>query len=197
MSGRKQFDVDQALDRAMEIFWERGYAETSLDLLGSATGLGKGSLYGTFGGKEPLFRQALDRYAQTFGRRYEEALALHPKDPVAAVAAFYGVVLDRIVDPTLPGGCLIALSASQVPTLDPASQEKVRELLARQRRRIRAAFPRPDDVEPELDNLACFVVAVNQSLAVMNRAGASLEELRAIVRTATAAVASGLAEFGV
>ena len=146
-----------------------------------------------------MFRQALDRYAQTFGRRYEEALALIRKIPWQAVAAFYGVVLDRIVesDPAgrLPHRPVGVTGADAGP--DGQAKEKVRELLARQRRRIRAAFPRPDEVEPELDNLASFVVAVNQSLAVMNRAGASLEELRAIVRTATAAVASGLAEFGV
>lgn len=65
MSGRKQFDVDTALDQAMRVFWERGYTDASLDVVGSATGLGRGSLYGTFGGKDALFRQCLDRYAST------------------------------------------------------------------------------------------------------------------------------------
>ena len=84
MSGRKQFDTDVALDRAMHVFWQRGYADASLDLLASATGLGRGSIYGAFGSKDALFRACLERYSSIYGARYEEALAQEPEDPVLA-----------------------------------------------------------------------------------------------------------------
>ena len=99
MSGRKQFDVDEAVDRAMAVFWQRGYADASLDMLGAATGLGRGSLYGAFGGKDELFRRALDRYSATYGARYEDALTAHPGNPVRAIEAFFEVILARIDDP--------------------------------------------------------------------------------------------------
>src|SRR5919199_2717403 len=99
----------------MTVFWQRGYADASLDLLSAATGLGRGSLYGAFGGKDELFRQALNRYSATYGADYEEALAAHPGDPVRSVEAFFGVTLARVADPTVPGGCLIAQSATQLP----------------------------------------------------------------------------------
>nr|WP_261556448.1 TetR/AcrR family transcriptional regulator [Frankia tisae] len=120
---------------------------------GSAAGLGRGSLYGAFGGKDALFRKCLDRYASIYGAQYERALAAYPDNPVRAVEAFFGVVLDRIADPSAPGGCLLARSASQSPTLN----------------------------------------AVNQSLAVLSRAGTTDADLHSVVRIACTTVAETLA----
>jgi AcrR family transcriptional regulator len=193
MSGRKQFSVDTALDQAMRVFWQRGYADASLDALGSATGLGRGSLYGTFGGKDALFRQSLDRYASTYGTQYEQALTAHPGDPVRAIEAFFDVILARIADPSVPVGCLIAQSAAQVPMLKEENGSHVRALLDTQRRRVRAALA-DSSAEPHvLDELATFVVALNQSLAVLSRAGAPDAELRAVARLGRTTVADTLA----
>src|SRR6202011_688874 len=67
MAGVKQFDRDEVLDRAMAAFWTRGYEATSIDDLVQATGIGRGSLYGTFGDKRQLFLAALDHYWNTVG----------------------------------------------------------------------------------------------------------------------------------
>jgi AcrR family transcriptional regulator len=193
MVGRKQFDVDEAVERAMTVFWQQGYAETSLDALCAATGLGRSSLYGTFGSKDELFRRALDRYGARYGDRFEAALAAHPDDPADAVEAFLGVTVERITEPTVPTGCLIAQSATEVDTLSGASAARVRELLDRQRSRVRAALGEPRGVPDRvLDDVAAFVVAANQSLAVMSRVGSPEPELRAIVALTAGAVASSL-----
>jgi len=60
----RAFDVDEALDRAIEVFRERGYEATSMAELEHVTGLNKSSLYNTFGSKEELFAQTLQRYSQ-------------------------------------------------------------------------------------------------------------------------------------
>jgi AcrR family transcriptional regulator len=193
MTGRKQFDVDVALDQAMRVFWARGYAQSSLELLSSATGLGRGSLYGTFGGKDALFRRCLDRYAAIYGDRYERALAACPDEPVRAVEGFFDVVLDRIADPAVPDGCLVAQSVSESSTLDPGSRAHAYAVLETQRDRVRAALSTPGVDARQLDDLAIFVVAVNQSLAVLSRAGRPAAELRSVVRTACATVADTLA----
>jgi AcrR family transcriptional regulator len=191
MAGRKQFDVDEALDRAMTLFWQRGFAESSLDALCTATGLGRGSLYGTFRGKDELFRQALDRYGARYGDRFDAALGTHSGDPAAAIAAFLNVTVERITDPAVPNGCLIAQSAIESDTLSSASATRVRELVDRQRRRIRIALGEPPHAsDRELDDLTSFVVAINQSLAVMSRVNAPEAELRAIVRLAVGTVAN-------
>ncbi|WP_033824637.1 TetR/AcrR family transcriptional regulator [Kitasatospora sp. MBT63] len=193
MSGRKQFDVGAALDQAMRVFWQRGYADASLDALGSATGLGRGSLYGTFGTKDALFRQCLDRYASIYGAQFEQALTAHPGDPVRAVEAFLDVTLSRIADPSVPVGCLIAQSAAQSPTLKEENSAQVRVLLDTQRQRVRAALEDSSADTRMLDELATFVVAVNQSLAVLSRAGTSDAELRSVARLACTTVADTLA----
>ncbi len=62
-SGRtRQFDVDEALDRALEVFWARGYEGATLPELTRAMGINRPSLYAAFGNKEQLFHKALDRY---------------------------------------------------------------------------------------------------------------------------------------
>lgn len=58
----KQFDRDVVLDRAMEMFWEHGYESTGMSALLEHMGIGRQSLYDTFGDKRSLFREALDRY---------------------------------------------------------------------------------------------------------------------------------------
>ncbi|GGZ27203.1 TetR/AcrR family transcriptional regulator [Streptomyces poonensis] len=142
-------------------FWQRGYADASLDALGSATGLGRGSLYGTFGTKDALFRQCLDRYASVYGAQYEQALTAHPGDPVRAVQE--------------------------------ENSTQVRGLLDLQRQRVRAALADSSADTRTLDELATFVVAVNQSLTVLSCAGASDAELRSVARLACTTVADTLA----
>lgn len=195
MSGRKQFDVEVALDAAMRVFWEHGYAQASLDLLTSATGLGRGSLYGAFGDKDALFQRALDRYSAIYGTRQEAALADHADDPARAVEAFFDVSLARIADPDVPGGCLIVLSACACPDLAPASQKRVRRLLDLQYDRLRTALSASAAPSAEVNRLARFVVAVNQSLAVLHRSGTPVDELRSVARTGSTAVADALARY--
>ncbi|GGM22348.1 TetR family transcriptional regulator [Streptomyces fumigatiscleroticus] len=192
MSGRKQFDVDAAVDQAMRVFWERGYADTSLDSLSAATGLGRGSLYGAFGNKESLFTQCLDRYASVYGARWEQALAAHPHDPVRSIEAFFAAILDRMADPSVPAGCLIVQSAAQSATLSAESGARVRSMIAAQRQRIRTSLADSSADCRSLDELATFVVAVNQSLAVLSRIGSPDSELRSVARLACATVADAI-----
>lgn len=65
MAGRpKAFDPDEALGRALDLFWQRGYEATSLHALLDAMQIGRQSLYNTYGGKDALYRQALQRYGR-------------------------------------------------------------------------------------------------------------------------------------
>ncbi len=61
---QKQFDTEVALTKAMEVFWEHGYEATSLSALLKNMGIGKKSLYDTFGNKRSLFLKALEYYAR-------------------------------------------------------------------------------------------------------------------------------------
>src|ERR1700688_4602574 len=114
-SGRtRQFDVDEALDRALEVFWARGYEGATLPELTRAMGINRPSLYAAFGNKEQLFRKALDRY-QTGPMSFLTEALLKPTARAVVEAIFSGFVrmpLDR----DKARGCLIvsgALAASE------------------------------------------------------------------------------------
>ncbi|MGR3875433.1 TetR/AcrR family transcriptional regulator [Streptomyces graminifolii] len=181
MAGKKQFDMDTALDAAMVQFWRAGYAATSVDDLSRATGLNRSSIYSSLGDKDALFLRCLDRYAARYGEKYDAALSCAASDPLAAVRGFFDVTLERIADPELPDGCLIAQSAMAIPTLSPAVAAHTKEALGFQRSRLRAALKAGRLPDQDADAFAEHMAAVNQSLAVMSRAGATPAQLASVV----------------
>ncbi|MEV5980899.1 TetR/AcrR family transcriptional regulator [Streptomyces sp. NPDC052114] len=181
MAGKKQFDMDTALDAAMIQFWRDGYADTSLDDLSRATGLNRSSIYSSLGAKDTLFLRCLDLYAARYGEKYDTALSGAASDTVVALRAFFDVTLQRIADPELPDGCLIAQSAMAIPVLSPGVAAHAKQALGCQLLRLRTALKAGGLTDQDAEAFAVHAAAVNQSLAVMSRAGTSPAQLLAIV----------------
>ncbi|MFD6192428.1 MULTISPECIES: TetR/AcrR family transcriptional regulator [unclassified Streptomyces] len=192
MAGKKQFDVDIALDAAMVQFWRAGYADTSLDDLSRTTGLNRSSIYSSFGDKDSLYLRCLDRYAARYGSRYDQALARASEEPLRAVRSFFEVTLRRIADPDVPDGCLIAQTAMAAPVLSPAIAARASEALGLQHARLRTALTATRLAEDDADDFAVHMTAVNQSLAVMSRTGASEKQLRTVVDISMSALSRAL-----
>jgi AcrR family transcriptional regulator len=193
MAGKKQFDVEVALDAAMVQFWRDGYADTSLDDLSNATRLNRSSLYSSFGDKESLYLRCLDRYAVRYGERYQQALDSGASgEPLRAIRAFFDVTLHRIADPAVPDGCLVAQTAMAIPVLSPAIAARAIEAVGLQRARLQTVLCRAELTEGDAEDHATHITAVNQSLAVMSRAGASGKQLGAIVDISMDALAQAL-----
>jgi AcrR family transcriptional regulator len=184
VTGRKQFDVDEALQRAMHVFWRWGYSEASIDRLTEGTGLGRGSLYGTFGDKGTLFRRSLERYAQTYHPLYDKALSAAHPDPGAVVSAYLQVTLNRIADPAVPDGCLLTVSATQLPALDAEGQATVRAMIGGLRAMLEQALLAAGADEQQAAELALCTLATSKSLAVLSRAGFSSEDLATVAAAA-------------
>jgi AcrR family transcriptional regulator len=197
MAGKKQFDVDVVLDAAMIQFWRAGYADTSLDDLSRATGLNRSSIYSSFSDKDSLYLRCLDRYAVRYGERYQQALSSAASgDPLRAVRAFFEVTLNRIADPDVPDGCLVAQTAMATPVLSPAIAARAIEAVGLQRARLRTALTAAELAEGDAEDHATHITAVNQSLAVMSRARASRQELRTIVDISMSALSQALRSRG-
>jgi AcrR family transcriptional regulator len=192
MAGKKQFDVDIALDAAMVQFWRAGYTDTSLDDLSRATGLNRSSIYSSLGDKESLYVRCLDRYATRYGVRYDEALSGASEEPLQAVRAFFDVTLKRIADPDVPDGCLVAQTAMAIPVLSPNIAARAIEALGIQRARLRTALLAAKLADSDAENFAVHIAAVNQSLAVMSRAGASRNQLHTIIDISMSALSHAL-----
>ncbi|MEU3740024.1 TetR/AcrR family transcriptional regulator [Streptomyces sp. NPDC032198] len=192
MAGKKQFDMDTVLDAAMIQFWRDGYADTSLDDLSRATGLNRSSIYSSLGDKDTLFVRCLDLYAARYGQKYDAALSCAASEPVSAVRAFFDVTLKRIADPELPDGCLMAQSAMAIPVLSPSVAAHAKQALGLQSQRLRAALKAGRLADQDAEAFAVHAAAVNQSLAVMSRAGASPAQLLAIVGVTLDALSQAL-----
>src|SRR5687768_6308442 len=100
----REFDADDALDKAMRVFWRKGYLGASLSDLTSAMGINRPSLYAAFGNKEELFRQAVLRY--TAGPASYVREALDEATSLAVVERMMRGAVDMLSCPENPDGCL-------------------------------------------------------------------------------------------
>lgn len=106
MARPKEFDHGKVLDRATRLFWERGFAGTSISDLEAAMGIGRTSIYAAFGAKEDLFMAAIDHYDATYSIKLRNALTSGL--PVrAAIELYFEELLKAFADPDLPLGCLV------------------------------------------------------------------------------------------
>ena len=98
MGRRKEFDRDEALHKAMEVFWSRGYEAASIQDLVKHMGINRQSLYDTFGDKHTLYLQALDRYREVESRKVFELLERPGSVKKSLRQLFEGVVEGSLCD---------------------------------------------------------------------------------------------------
>src|SRR6185503_6562706 len=109
MGRPRAFDMDQALDQALHVFWEKGYDGASIADLTEAMGINPPSLYAAFGNKEALFRLALQRYEATRDAFFAEAFAA-PTAREAMERLLFGIA-EALSDRSKPQGCLMVQAA--------------------------------------------------------------------------------------
>src|SRR6202023_2269994 len=124
MARPREFDVDIALDRAMEVFWSKGYEATSLDDLCEVTGLSRSSLYATFGSKRNLLLRSVDRYVEQRTPRIAAVLA-QPLPIRDAFAALLREFIDQIVAGPGRRGCFLGNCAAELPRGDRTALARV------------------------------------------------------------------------
>ena len=186
----RTFDPDQALDKALHVFWRKGYEGASIADLTEAMGINPPSLYAAFGNKEGLFRRALDRYEAEHEASWNEALSA----PTAyeAVERLLKSSAESLGDKRNPPGCLMVQAAlcggeecdavkKELAARRDASVRLIRERLKRAKRE----GDLPEDADPA--SLARYVATVLHGMAVQAASGASGKELERVAATAMCA----------
>jgi AcrR family transcriptional regulator len=171
------------LDRALKVFWRKGYEGTSLSDLTRAMRINRPSLYAAFGNKESLFCKALDRYVEGPADYVRKAL----EEPTARAVAerLLAGSIDLLTDPKNPRGCLMVQGAlacgeaAEAIRRELASRRLAGECAIRQRfERAMEDGDLPAGEDPT--DLARYVVTVIRGMAVQATGGASREELRRV-----------------
>ena len=186
------FDRAEALQRAMELFWARGYEGATLeDLQAAMGGISPPSFYHAFGSKEALFREAVDLYMATVGDPTVRALTELPTAR-AAIEAMLHEAADSFCCGDKPRGCLIVLGAINCSRASKDVQDHLFSIRLQAPEFIMRRLERgvaEGDLPPGLDlpALASFYTTVLHGLAIRARDGASRKALMDAVNGAMAA----------
>lgn len=178
------FDHDEALNKAMHVFWSHGYEGSSMAALTAAMGINKPSLYGAFGSKEALFRKVVQKYlagpVAYIGEAVSEPTAYRVVEKLLTMSAEF------LTHDQNPRGCMVIQGAL---TCGEGAELIQQELMARRSAyedSLRQRFERAkaEDDLPANESpaeLAKYVATIHQGMSVQATSGASKGELLEVV----------------
>ena len=186
MGRPREFELDDAIEKATGLFWRNGYEGTSLSDLTQAIGISPPSFYFAFGSKEGLFRKIVERYFAEQSKIVEAAF--RKPTPRAVVKHFLHGYADMLTDPLHAPGCLAMNSSLPCAAGDPL-REWLAELREKTRTRFRDHFAEARGGEGvaarmDADSLARLVLVIAWGLAVEAQSGASRKDLRQTIALA-------------
>jgi TetR/AcrR family transcriptional repressor of nem operon len=190
MARPKGFDTDAALVRAMELFWEQGYAATSMEQLVQTMGISRQSLYDTFGDKHRLFLAAMDSYCAML-----DAAMLKPlRAPEAGLQALHDTglaIIDFLLRYPKRRACLMANTTLELAPHDAEIAAKVQAHMSNMEAAFRHALGNAQTrgevaACADADALAKYLVGMAHGLMVMAKSGADRATLTGIMATAVA-----------
>ena len=186
MAGRpRSFDLDVALDRIVEAFWDQGFAGASVDSLQHCAGVQRGSFYAAFGDKEGAWRRALERYTATVTAAGLATLE-EPGDAAYQLAQFIRFV-GRFLAANRGRGCMFLSAASQPLPVSRTTRAHLARLERETFAAIRARAP---------GAAGSYVIAVLLGLNAMARAAMDVSAITAAAETAAASCTAVLASEG-
>lgn len=182
MARTKEFDPDAVLDRALDLFWRRGYEATSMADLVEALGIARASIYGTFGGKHDLYLAALGRYQRARDGQVLEALS-RPGPALPAVRALVIDFAEQAAGDDLRRGCFVTNTAVELAPHDAAAARRVEASwdaleagLTSALLRARAQGELAAGRDPR--GLARMLLVLLQGIRVVGKAGGDAERAR-------------------
>ena len=128
MARPRAFNEEEVIDKAVEVFWAKGYEATSMQDLMDAMGIQRGSLYGTFGGTQNLFLKSLKRYSVTVVKKLLEILESKPS-AVESIELFFSQLVEHLLTAGELRSCLVTNSAIERGLRDEETKQLVLQLL--------------------------------------------------------------------
>lgn len=178
MVGVRQFDEQEVIALALDVFWQKGLHDATMQDLAEATGVQRGSLYNAYGDKEAIFLRAFDQYAKEFLESVRGLMA--EGDLATRLGNFFDSAVVNMTGGSPPRGCLTTRTALSAGISSKAVRERVQTLLGGLEQAVSKAIRSAPDGRPvaEANRLARVVVTFTRGLAVMERAGYSRKQLK-------------------
>jgi TetR/AcrR family transcriptional repressor of nem operon len=182
---RKEFDREEVLDRAMQLFWCKGFEATSVQDLLDEMGINRGSFYDTFGDKRSLFLAAVDRYNETFLSKLQANLQSQESAKSAIIQTIKDLAARAAAD-AQRRGCLVTNSVVELAPHDPEAAERASSCLEQMETAFYEALVRARE-QGELSErhdpkaLARFLISSYQGMRVMSKIHKGQSSLRDIV----------------
>jgi TetR/AcrR family transcriptional repressor of nem operon len=185
MARHKEFDRHRVLEKAMNLFWQQGYAATSMQDLVEATGINRQSIYDTFGDKHSLFLATLEKYRQT-RTVYLQELLEQPGPALAAIESVFRVTMAQMVAEQPRRACLMMNSAVELAPHDLevalyTSQNFSALQTAFYKALVKAQAQGEISPKPDLQGLAWFLVCNLEGLHVLSKTQLEPAQLDKIV----------------
>jgi len=176
MARNREFDPKAALEKAMKLFWKKGYTDTSIDDLVETTGVSRYGLYGEFGSKRELFLASLDHYQDTAVKEYF-GIVEQPGAGLREIRAYCEKLVDIYSQPAGKLGCLVCNTATDIAPHDKGVEKKVKFAIERMTAGFGLALKnakKRGEVRNDLDikQAADFLTGTLLGASVMARSGA-------------------------
>ena len=188
MARPREFERQEVLEKAMQVFWSKGYEATSLSDLTSAMGLSKSSLYDTFGSKHALFLESIDYYRDNVTVQVKSVADLQ-MPAIQVIMAVIGRAVDRMLQPNGRRGCFLNNCAVEVGPTDPEAAARCRAGMAMMEEtflRLVLRAQKEGSISPlkEARSLARYLTSTVNGIMVIGKANPDREVLDDIARVA-------------
>ncbi len=181
------FDRNEAVHKAMALFWQYGYESTSLAQLREAMGgISAASFYAAFRSKESLFDEAIQLYLDTSGEQLRNILRDHTLDTATAISTALKSALTKQTESNHPSGCMVVLSATNCSP----NNQHIQQTMAKEREQSRLAFQ--DCIQrgieagslsasTDAESLSLFFSTLLNGISIQARDGLNLDKLNTLI----------------
>ncbi|MDJ0717652.1 MAG: TetR/AcrR family transcriptional regulator [Prochloraceae cyanobacterium] len=190
MPRNKEFEPEVALEKAMGVFWRKGYFDTSVDELVQQVGVSRYGLYATFGNKHSLFLAALDRYRDTFVSQLLADLET-PKASLEQIQGYFRTLIEISKTERGKFGCFMCNTATELASQDEQVSEKINNYLQRLTKAFHKALTNArsqNEIKSDIDvdDYAKYLTGVSLGLCVYARSRVNPETIEGYVRVVLA-----------
>ncbi|WP_435624345.1 TetR/AcrR family transcriptional regulator [Flagellimonas sp.] len=188
MPRTKQFDEKEVLNKAVELFWQKGFHATSMQDLVSHLGINRASLYDTFGGKEELFNRAFQEYRSASGDIVKGILASESSVKKGFQKLFESSIEEAVKD-DMKKGCFVVNTATELIPNDQAMQTTLQKHMGNMKElfssHIQKAIDRGEiDASKNANDLAFMLFTFYSGFRVVSKIDADSMKLKNMVATA-------------